>query len=122
MRKIYKIVCNTCEDQVKQTSVDTCFLTCEFCGEKPVRIIELVEKQDWIPTTQKVEELEEDWYKLTVKKEGEEPFVTFGELLNGHWRFFDYEWNDFSEEIPWSGIVTHYRPLPEPPKGEKVDS
>lgn len=106
MRKIYKIVCNTCEDQVKQTSVDTCFLTCEFCGEKPVRIIELVEKQDWLNYPHNLPK--EGWY-LTYNNVGGYN-VSFWHPS----KTWDTDW-DSKEDGVW---VTHYQPLPEPPKGE----
>lgn len=105
MRKIYKIVCNQCDSQVKHTSVDIGFLTCESCGEKPDRIVELVEKQNWIPVS---EDPEEGWYYTYNSAGGYN--VSHWDKVNG----WHADW-DSKEDGIW---VTHYRPLPEPPKGE----
>jgi hypothetical protein len=63
--------------------------------------------QQWIPVTERLPE--NDQYALCVMEDGS--FRVF------QWNYIDWMWNDGNE---WwqEKDVTHWMPLPEPPKGE----
>lgn len=66
--------------------------------------------QRWIPVTERLPE--NDQWALCIMKD-----KNFGTFRVFQWNYIDWQWNDGNEWFDEED-VTHWMPLPEPPKGE----
>jgi len=66
--------------------------------------------QRWIPVTERLPE--NDQWALCFMKD-----KSFGTFSVFQWNYIDWQWNDGNEWFDEKD-VTHWMPLPEPPKGE----
>ena len=66
--------------------------------------------QEWIPVTERLPE-NNQWALCFMKDK------SFGTFCVFQWNYIDWQWNDGNER--WKEKdVTHWMPLPQPPKGE----
>ena len=66
--------------------------------------------QEWIPVTERLPE-NNQWALCFMKDK------SFGTFRVFQWNYIDWQWNDGNER--WKEKdVTHWMPLPQPPKGE----
>lgn len=66
--------------------------------------------QQWIPVTERLPE-NDQWVLCFMKDK------SFGTFRVFQWNYIDWRWNDGNEWYD-EHDVTHWMPLPEPPKGE----
>lgn len=110
---IYSLACNGCYTSYESKNIAG---LCPECKEEKAtcEVVEARHEEDWIHVSEG--EPENGEYLCRAKRWDEECFVVL--------TFKEGTWFNLAEvmslEITFQGEVTHYRPLPEPPKGENV--
>jgi hypothetical protein len=112
IEEIAKVLDSNCEgipDAVCQEN------SCSSCKARQIIGIGYRKQSGWIPVQERLPE-KEGWYLVYTAPDKKHRSINKAEFCKG------FEWNNF--EPYWRGAgghwgnVTHWMPLPEPPKGE----
>ncbi len=126
LRGAVKEACYFCGETIcKKCKYEKYALDCKYAARADYLIAngvvisnsETTTMQQWIPVTERLPEHPEyDWVLVQVKMNPEDYYGVphIAELRNGVW----YDEDDLPLEEFRSVKVTHWMPLPQPPKGE----